>query len=92
MRNVNIRHHRPREQRQRPQGRSRRESREAGLFAAARKNLHQAHGLPDSTALPVLLCFAAAAMVPAPAWKRIFRRGPLEVVLYAATAPARLIT
>ncbi|MFE0630434.1 DUF418 domain-containing protein [Streptomyces sp. NPDC058864] len=59
---------------------------------ATRKNLHQTHGLPDSAARPVLLCFAAAAMVLAPAWKRIFRRGPLEVVLHAATAPARLIT
>ncbi|MFE2544508.1 DUF418 domain-containing protein [Actinacidiphila glaucinigra] len=48
--------------------------------------------LPDSAAVPVLLCFAAAAMVPAMAWTRIFRRGPLEVMLHAITTPARLIT
>ncbi|MFF3946826.1 DUF418 domain-containing protein [Streptomyces sp. NPDC001902] len=48
--------------------------------------------LPDSAALPVLLSFAAAAMVLALAWTRIFRRGPLEVLVHAATTPARLIT
>ncbi|WP_406259985.1 DUF418 domain-containing protein [Actinacidiphila glaucinigra] len=48
--------------------------------------------MPDSAALPVLLSFAAAAMVLALAWTRIFRRGPLEVLMHAATAPARLIS
>ncbi|MGW3243968.1 heparan-alpha-glucosaminide N-acetyltransferase domain-containing protein [Streptomyces sp. NPDC001070] len=48
--------------------------------------------LPDSVSLPVLLCFAAAAMLLALAWTRIFRRGPLEYLMHSATAPARLIT
>ncbi|MFF3249152.1 DUF418 domain-containing protein [Streptomyces sp. NPDC002870] len=47
--------------------------------------------LPDSAALPVLLGFVAAAMLLALAWTRLFRRGPVEYVLYAATTPARLI-
>ncbi|WP_431950273.1 DUF418 domain-containing protein [Actinacidiphila sp. bgisy167] len=48
--------------------------------------------MPDSAALPVLLSFVAAAMVLALAWTRIFRRGPLEALMHAATIPARLIT
>jgi uncharacterized membrane protein YeiB len=47
--------------------------------------------LPDSAALPVLLGFAAAAMLLALAWTRAFRRGPLECMLHAATTPARLM-
>lgn len=47
--------------------------------------------LPDSAALPVLLGFVAAAMLLALAWTRLFRRGPVEYVLYTATTPARLI-
>ncbi|MFJ8076493.1 DUF418 domain-containing protein [Streptomyces sp. NPDC096176] len=46
--------------------------------------------LPDSAALPVFLCFAAAAMLFALVWTRFFRRGPLEYVMYALTLPARL--
>ncbi|MEU4091600.1 acyltransferase family protein [Streptomyces sp. NPDC026673] len=48
--------------------------------------------LPDSADLPVLLAFSAAAMVLALAWTRIFRRGPLEVLMHAVTTPARLIS
>ncbi|MGW3624001.1 DUF418 domain-containing protein [Streptomyces sp. NPDC000880] len=47
--------------------------------------------LPDSAALPVLICFAVAAMLLALAWTRFFRRGPLEYLLHAATTPASLI-
>ncbi|MFI1168899.1 DUF418 domain-containing protein [Streptomyces sp. NPDC020801] len=47
--------------------------------------------IPDSGALPVFLGFAAVAMLLALAWTHIFRRGPLEYAMYAATAPARLI-
>ncbi|MER5903507.1 DUF418 domain-containing protein [Streptomyces mirabilis] len=48
--------------------------------------------LPTSAALPALACLAAASMLLAVAWTRAFRRGPLEYMLHAATAPARLIT
>ncbi|MGW1895459.1 DUF418 domain-containing protein [Streptomyces sp. NPDC002004] len=47
--------------------------------------------LPDSAALPALIVLAAVAMLLASAWTRVFRRGPLEYMLYAATRPARLI-
>lgn len=47
--------------------------------------------LPDSAALPALLCFAAAAMLFALVWTRSFQRGPLESLMHALTAPARLI-
>ncbi|MFF3325040.1 DUF418 domain-containing protein [Streptomyces sp. NPDC002889] len=48
--------------------------------------------LPAFAALPVLLGFAAVAMLLALAWTRVFRRGPLEYMLHAATTtPARLI-
>jgi uncharacterized membrane protein YeiB len=47
--------------------------------------------LPDSAALPVFLCFAAAAMLFALVWTRFFRRGPLEYLMHALTVPARLI-
>ncbi|ALC20125.1 DUF418 domain-containing protein [Streptomyces pristinaespiralis] len=47
--------------------------------------------LPDSAALPVLLSFAAAAMLFAVVWTRCFRRGPLEYLLHVLTMPARLI-
>lgn len=48
--------------------------------------------LPDPAALPVLLGFAVVAMLLALAWTRVFRRGPLEYMLHAATTtPARLI-
>ncbi|MGW0726040.1 DUF418 domain-containing protein [Streptomyces mirabilis] len=47
--------------------------------------------LPTSAALPTLACLAAASMLLAVAWTRAFRRGPLEYMLHAATAPARLI-
>ncbi|MFE2517853.1 DUF418 domain-containing protein [Streptomyces mirabilis] len=47
--------------------------------------------LPTSAALPALACLAAASMLLAVAWTRAFRRGPLEYMLHAATAPARLI-
>ncbi|WP_406733222.1 DUF418 domain-containing protein [Streptomyces sp. NBC_01794] len=46
--------------------------------------------LPNSAALPVLLAFVAAAMLLALVWTRVFRRGPLEYLLYSATTPARL--
>jgi uncharacterized membrane protein YeiB len=42
-------------------------------------------------ALPVLPAFVAAAVLLALAWKRHFRRGPLEYALYLATRPARLV-
>ncbi|MFG2363787.1 DUF418 domain-containing protein [Streptomyces mirabilis] len=48
--------------------------------------------LPTSAALPALACLAAASMLLAVAWTRAFRRGPLEYMLHAATAPAHLIT
>ncbi|MEU0396945.1 DUF418 domain-containing protein [Streptomyces sp. NPDC006208] len=47
--------------------------------------------LPDSATLPAFLCFAVAAMLLALVWTRFFRRGPLEYLLRASTAPARLI-
>ncbi|MFC9635965.1 DUF418 domain-containing protein [Streptomyces mirabilis] len=47
--------------------------------------------LPTSAALPALACLAAASMLLAVAWTRAFRRGPLEYMLHAATAPARLL-
>lgn len=47
--------------------------------------------LPESAALPILMCFAFAVMLLALAWTRYFRRGPLESLLHAATAPARLV-
>ncbi|MFF4229522.1 DUF418 domain-containing protein [Streptomyces sp. NPDC001820] len=47
--------------------------------------------LPDSAALPVLICFAVAAMLLALAWTRAFQRGPLEYMMHAATTPALLI-
>ncbi|MET7714483.1 DUF418 domain-containing protein [Streptomyces sp. NPDC005407] len=47
--------------------------------------------LPDSAALPVFICFAVAAMLLALAWTQVFRRGPLEYLLHAATMPARMI-
>ncbi|WNO70481.1 DUF418 domain-containing protein [Streptomyces sp. AM8-1-1] len=42
--------------------------------------------------LPVFLAFTVAAMLFALLWTRYFRRGPLEYLLRAATAPARRIT
>ncbi|MFH8804636.1 heparan-alpha-glucosaminide N-acetyltransferase domain-containing protein [Streptomyces sp. NPDC017936] len=48
--------------------------------------------MPDSTALPVFLGFAAVAMLAAVAWTWFFRRGPLEYCLHLATTPTRLIT
>ncbi|MEU1198716.1 DUF418 domain-containing protein [Streptomyces sp. NPDC005813] len=48
--------------------------------------------LPDSAALPVLLGFIAVTVLLALAWTHRFRRGPLEYLMHAATAPARLIT
>ncbi|PBC60961.1 hypothetical protein BKI49_26880 [Streptomyces sp. Tue6028] len=48
--------------------------------------------LPDSAALPVLLGFIVVTMLLALAWTQRFRRGPLEFLMHAATAPARLIT
>ncbi|MCX4461787.1 DUF418 domain-containing protein (plasmid) [Streptomyces sp. NBC_01340] len=47
--------------------------------------------LPTFPALLALVCLAAATMLLAVAWKRAFRRGPLEYMLHAATTPARLI-
>ncbi|WP_435864203.1 DUF418 domain-containing protein [Streptomyces mirabilis] len=47
--------------------------------------------LPTSAALPALACLAAASMLLAVAWTQVCRRGPLEYMLHAATAPARLI-
>ncbi|OAH13709.1 OpgC protein [Streptomyces jeddahensis] len=47
--------------------------------------------LADPAGLPVLLGFAATAMLLAPLWTRRFRRGPLEHLMHAATHPARLI-
>lgn len=47
--------------------------------------------LPAFPALLALVCLAAATMLLAVAWKRAFRRGPLEYMLHAATTPARLI-
>ncbi|MGW1503451.1 DUF418 domain-containing protein [Streptomyces mirabilis] len=47
--------------------------------------------LPTSAALPALACLAAASMLLAVGWTRAFRRGPLEYMLHAATAPAHLI-
>jgi uncharacterized membrane protein YeiB len=48
--------------------------------------------LPTFPSLLALVCLAAATMVLAVAWKRAFRRGPLEYMLHAATTPARLIS
>ncbi|MGW4210486.1 DUF418 domain-containing protein [Lentzea sp. NPDC004789] len=42
--------------------------------------------------LPVLLGFIAGAIVFALVWSRFFRRGPLELVLAKATAPARRVS
>ncbi|MFD3440695.1 DUF418 domain-containing protein [Streptomyces sp. NPDC058685] len=42
--------------------------------------------------LPVFLGFIVAATLFALLWTRYFRRGPLEYLLHAATAPARRIT
>ncbi|MBA4864277.1 DUF1624 domain-containing protein [Streptomyces sp. PSKA54] len=47
--------------------------------------------LPESAALSALVGFAAAAMLLALAWTRVFKRGPLECLVHAAIAPARLI-
>ncbi|MET7605973.1 DUF418 domain-containing protein [Streptomyces avermitilis] len=47
--------------------------------------------LPTSAALAVLICFASVAMLLALAWTRVFRRGPLEYMVHAATTPARLL-
>ncbi|MFJ5901483.1 DUF418 domain-containing protein [Streptomyces sp. NPDC093064] len=49
--------------------------------------------IEDTTmsALPVLLGFIAAAALLATVWTRVFRRGPLEYLLYIATRPARHI-
>lgn len=47
--------------------------------------------LPEREALPVLLAFAAAAMVSALVWTRFFRRGPLEYLLHSTTNVARSI-
>ncbi|MEV6029019.1 DUF418 domain-containing protein [Streptomyces sp. NPDC052036] len=41
--------------------------------------------------LPVLLGFIAAAALLATVWTRLFRRGPLEYLLHAATRPTRYI-
>ncbi|MFF3501483.1 DUF418 domain-containing protein [Streptomyces sp. NPDC003247] len=43
------------------------------------------------SALPVLACYITAAVVFALVWTRLFRRGPLEYLLNAATRPARHI-
>jgi uncharacterized membrane protein YeiB len=48
--------------------------------------------LPTFPSLLALFCLATATMLPAVAWKRAFRRGPLEYILHAATTPARLIS
>ncbi|GGN80150.1 hypothetical protein GCM10011579_065400 [Streptomyces albiflavescens] len=47
--------------------------------------------MPDSAALPILLGFSAVAMLLALGWTRLFRRGPLEYMFYAATTPVHLI-
>ncbi|MET7850325.1 DUF418 domain-containing protein [Streptomyces avermitilis] len=47
--------------------------------------------VPTSAALAVLIGFASVAMLLALAWTRVFRRGPLEYMVHAATTPARLI-
>ncbi|MEV5157855.1 DUF418 domain-containing protein [Streptomyces sp. NPDC053728] len=47
--------------------------------------------LPDAAAPSALLAFTTAALLLALTWTRYFRRGPLEYVLHAATAPARLL-
>ncbi|MFI9024135.1 DUF418 domain-containing protein [Streptomyces sp. NPDC053560] len=43
----------------------------------------------DSSEPLTLLGFAVGAMVFALVWRRLFRRGPLEYLLYRATRPAR---
>ncbi|MEN2416988.1 DUF418 domain-containing protein [Streptomyces rimosus] len=50
----------------------------------------RAPGIEDVPGSPlwVLCCFVVAVMVFAMAWKRHFRRGPLESLLNTATAPA----
>ncbi|MEV6160752.1 DUF418 domain-containing protein [Streptomyces sp. NPDC052052] len=49
--------------------------------------------IEDTTmsALPVLLGFIAVTTLLATVWTRLFRRGPLEYLLHAATRPARHI-
>ncbi|WP_051871439.1 DUF418 domain-containing protein [Streptomyces sclerotialus] len=47
--------------------------------------------MSDASEPLVLLGFAAGVMLPAVVWKRLFRRGPLEYLLYRATRPARLV-
>ncbi|WP_078648813.1 DUF418 domain-containing protein [Streptomyces ochraceiscleroticus] len=47
--------------------------------------------MSDSSEPLVLLCFIAGVLVLAYVWKRLFRRGPLEYLLYMITRPARLI-
>ncbi|MFC6065426.1 DUF418 domain-containing protein [Streptomyces ochraceiscleroticus] len=46
-------------------------------------------GLPGS--LPALIGISVAVMLLAVGWTRLFRRGPLEYVVYTAVKPARLI-
>ncbi len=53
----------------------------------------RAAGIEDvpGSSLWVLLCFVVAVMVSAVAWRRHFRRGPLEYLLALATKPAGYI-
>ena len=73
----------------RPSSRSARSSLTAYVGHIVAVKVLNVGDLPDSALLPTLLGFIAAAMLLALAWRRVFRRGPLESLLHAITLPTR---